>query len=81
MSGHGTTTELLASLVEYHPKPFAPQHTSYISDTLSFSKHLEYINESKAPFSDSTKLISWDTENFDLNCNTNMCVDTIGRVF
>ena len=78
MSAHGTITQRLAKWVEYHLKPFAQQHTSYIKDTQSFLKHLEYIDETMAPLSDSIKFISWDIVSFNLNCN--MCMDAIRRV-
>ena len=70
----------LARWVEHHLQPFVQQHTSYVRDTQSFLKHLEYINETRAPLSDTTKLISWDTVNFNPNCNTKMCIEAIKRV-
>ena len=80
MSAHGTATERLARWVEHHLQPFAQQHTSYIKDTPIFLKHLEYINKTRAPLSDTTKLISWDIVNFYPNCNTKMCIEAIKRV-
>ena len=41
---------------------------------------MEYINETRAPLSDTTKLISWDIVNFYPNCNTKMCIEAINRV-
>ena len=70
----------LARWVEHHLQPFAQQHTSYIRDIQSFLKQLEYINETRAPLSDTTKLISWDIVNFYPNCNTKMCIEAIKRV-
>ena len=70
----------LVRWVEHHLQPFAQQHTSYIKDARSFLKHLEYINKTKAPLSDTTKLISWDIVNLYPNCNTKMCIEAIKRV-
>ena len=40
-----------------YEQPFAQQHTSYIKDTQSFSKHLEHIDKTRAPLSDTTRVL------------------------
>ena len=80
MSAINTATENLARWLEIQLKPYAMQHEAYIRDTKSFLLHQEHLNEMRAPFPESTKLIRWDIVNYYPNCNTQMCIEAVRRV-
>ena len=80
MSSRGTATEYLARWIELKLKPFAQVHSSYIRDTISFLQYLEMMNDTKAPLREGTRINSWDIVNFYPNCNTQMCIEAVGKV-
>ena len=80
MSSRGTAIENLARLLEIQLKPYARLHEAYIKDTKSFLRHLEELNDTRAPFKESTKLLRWDIKNYYPNCSTELCVRAVKRI-
>ena len=80
MSSRGTATENLARWLEIQVKPCARLHEAYIKDTKSFLRHLEELNDTRAPFKESTKLLSWDIKNYYPNCSTELCMRAVKRI-
>ena len=44
---------------------------------VSFLAHIEELNKNYAPFPESTRLITWDIENYYPNCDTPMCIQAV----
>ena len=80
MSARGTATENLARWLESQLKPYARMHEAYVKDTKSFLLHLEHLNQTRAPFKEGTKLISWDIINYYPNCNTELCLRAVKKI-
>ena len=64
MAGKGSPIEYLARWVEWNTKKHAQQHKAYIKDTKALLQHIEQLNITKAPFSESSILVSWDIKKF-----------------
>ena len=80
MSSRGTATKNLARWLEIQLKPYARLHEACIKDTKSFLRHLEELNDTRAPFKESTKLLSWDIKNYYPNCSTELCMRAVKRI-
>ena len=79
MAANGSPIEYLARWVEWNIKEYAQQHRAYIKDTKVLLQHIEQLNNTKAPFSDSSILVSWDIKNFYSNCQTDLCIEAVGK--
>ena len=55
-------------------------HEAYIKYTKSFLLHLEHLNQTRAPFKEVTKLISWDIVNYYPNCSTELCLQAVKKI-
>ena len=80
MSFRVTATKNLARWLELLLKPYARLPEAYIKDTKSFLLHLEELNDTRAPFKESTKLLSWDIKNYYSNCSTELCMRAVKRI-
>ena len=60
MAANGSPIEYLARWVEWNIKEDAQQHKAYIKDTRALLQHIEQLNNTRAPFSESYILVSWD---------------------
>ena len=79
-SARGTATENLARWFKFQLKPYARMHEAYIKYTKSFLLHLEHLNQTRAPFKEVTKLISWDIVNYYPNCSTELCLQAVKKI-
>ena len=79
MAANGSPIEYLARWEEWYIKEYAQQHKAYIKDTKALLQHIEQLNNTKAPFSESSILVSWDIKNFYPNCQTDLCVEAVGK--
>ena len=77
MSANETAIEYLARWTEWHLKEYAQQHEAYIRDTKALLQHVEDINNTKAPLPEDS---SWDIKNFYPNCQTDLCIEAVGKV-
>ena len=59
---------------------YARLHEAYIKDTKSFLRHLEELNDTRAPFKERTKLLSWDIKNYYPNYSTELCMQAVSRI-
>ena len=55
-------------------------HEAYIKDIKSFLLHLEHLNQTRAPFKERTRLISWDIINYYPNCSTELCLRAVKKI-
>ena len=79
IAASGSPIEYLARWVEWNIKEYAQQHRAYIKDTKALLQNIEQLNNTKAPFSDSSILVSWDNKKFYPNCQTDLCIEVVGK--
>ena len=80
MSANETAIEYLARWIEWHLKEYAQQHETYIRDTKALLQYVEGINNTKAPLSEDSIMVSWDIKNSYPNCQTDLCIEAVGIV-
>ena len=61
-------------------KEYAQQHKVYIRDTKALLRYVEDINNTRAPLSEDSIMVSCDIKNFYPNCQTNLCIEAVGKV-
>ena len=79
MAANGSPMEYLARWVEWNINEHAQQHKASIKDTIALLQHIEQLNNTKARFSESSVLVSWDIKNFHPNCQTDLCIEAVGK--
>ena len=80
MFSRGAATENIARWLELQLKPYARLHEAYIKDIKSLLLHVEELNDTRAPFKEGTKLLSWDIKNYYPNCSTELCLPAVKRI-
>ena len=75
MAANGSPIEYL----EWNIKEYAQQHKAYSKDTKALLQHIEQLNNTKAPFSDSSILVSWGINFFYPNFQTDFCIEVVGK--